>query len=94
MSTQTTEYQREMANRLHVPFEFLSDAAFKLCDVLSLPTFEVDGMRLVKRLTLIVRGGRIEHVFYPVFPPNESADQVIRWMENHPISLDDPSAVA
>jgi peroxiredoxin len=84
-STQTTEYQREMADRLHVPFEILSDSEFKLCDALRLPTFEVDGMRLVKRLTLIVRGGRIEHVFYPVFPPNESADQVLRWLRDNPV---------
>jgi peroxiredoxin len=85
LSTQTTEYQREMADRLHVPFEILSDSEFRLCDALRLPTFEVDGMRLVKRLTLIVRGGRIEHVFYPVFPPNESADHVLRWLRDHPI---------
>jgi peroxiredoxin len=85
MSTQTTEYQRELADRLHLPFEILSDDKFELCDALRLPTFEVDGMRLVKRLTMIVRGGRIEHVFYPVFPPNESADQVIRWLQDHPI---------
>jgi peroxiredoxin len=85
LSTQTTEYQHEMADRLHLPFEILSDHEFKLCDALTLPTFEVDGMRLVKRLTLLVRGGRIEHVFYPVFPPNESADQVVRWLGNHPI---------
>jgi peroxiredoxin len=84
LSTQTTEYQLEMAARLHVPFEILSDDEFRLCDELALPTFEADGMRLVKRLTLIVRSGQIEHVFYPVFPPNESADQVIRWLENHP----------
>jgi peroxiredoxin len=84
VSTQTTEYQREMAERLHLPFEILSDAKFKLCDALRLPTFEVDGMRLMKRLTLIVRGGRIEHVFYPVFPSNESADQVIQWLGAHP----------
>jgi peroxiredoxin len=50
-----------------------------------LPTFEVDGMRLIKRLTLIVRDQRIEQVFYPVFPPNESAAQVIGWLERHPI---------
>jgi peroxiredoxin len=85
-STQTTEYQREMADRLHLPFEVLSDAEFKLCDALRLPTFEVDEMRLVKRLTLIVRGGRIEHVFYPVFPPNESAEHVLLWLKDHPIS--------
>jgi peroxiredoxin len=83
LSTQTSDYQREMAHRLHLPFEVLSDAQFKLCDALRLPTFEVDGMRLVKRLTLIIRDGRIEHVFYPVFPPNESADQVIAWLRAH-----------
>jgi peroxiredoxin len=85
LSTQTTEYQREMSHRLHLPFEVLSDAEFRLCDAMRLPTFEVGGMRLVKRLTLVVRRKRIEHVFYPVFPPNESADQVLRWLRDHPI---------
>jgi peroxiredoxin len=85
LSTQTTDYQREMAARLHLPFEVLSDAGFALVDALRLPTFAVDGMRLVKRLTLIVRDQRIEHVFYPVFPPDESADQVTSWLGRHPI---------
>jgi peroxiredoxin len=85
LSTQTTEYQREMATRLQLPFEVLSDAAFELCDTLRLPTFQTGGMRLLKRLTLIVREERIEHVFYPVFPSNESADQVFRWLREHPI---------
>jgi peroxiredoxin len=85
LSTQTTEYQREMAERLHLPFEVLSDARFALTDALRLPTFEVDGMRLIKRLTLIVGDRRIEHVLYPVFPPNESAAQVIAWLERHPL---------
>jgi peroxiredoxin len=85
LSTQTTEYQLEMAERLHLPFEILSDAEFRLCEALRLPTFEVEGVRLLRRLTLIVRCGRIEHVFYPVFPPNESADQVMRWLQDHPI---------
>jgi peroxiredoxin len=84
LSTQSTEYQRELTDRLKLPFEILSDAAFALCDGLRLPTFEVNGVRLLKRLTLIVRDGRIEHVFYPVFPPNESADQVLRWLRDHP----------
>ena len=86
LSTQTTEYQREMAERLHLPFEVLSDDAFALCDALNLPTFEVEGVRLLKRLTLIIREGRIEHVLYPVFPSNESADQVLRWLTEHPIN--------
>lgn len=85
LSTQTTDYQREMAARLHLPFEVLSDANFALTDALRLPTFEAAGMRLVKRLTLIVRDRRIEHVFYPVFPPDQSADQVIDWLKNHPL---------
>jgi peroxiredoxin len=85
LSTQSTEYQREMVERLHVPFEVLSDADFTLCDALRLPTFEVEGMRLVKWLTLVVREGVIEKVFYPVFPPNESAEKVIGWLERNPL---------
>lgn len=85
LSTQATEYQREMVERLHVPFEVLSDAEFRLCDALRLPTFEVEGMRLVKRLTLVIRDGAIETVFYPVFPPHESAEQAIRWLKQNPL---------
>ena len=83
LSTQTTAYQREMAERLHLPFEVLSDARFAFVEALRLPTFEADGMRLIKRLTLIVRDQRIEQVFYPVFPPDASAAQVIDWLERH-----------
>ena len=86
LSTQTTGYQREMAGRLHVPFEVLSDAEFRLTDRLRLPTFTVDGMRLLKRLTLVVRDGRIAHVFYPVFPPDQSATEVLAWLKANPIS--------
>jgi peroxiredoxin len=85
LSTQTTDYQREMAERLHLPFSVLSDAHFDFTDALRLPTFEAGGMRLIKRLTLIVRDERIQHVFYPVFPPNESAAEVLDWLERHPI---------
>jgi peroxiredoxin len=85
LSTQTTAYQREMAERLHLPFEVLSDAEFAFVEALRLPTFEAGGMRLVKRLTLIVRDGRVEHVFYPVFPPDQSAEQVIDWLQRHPL---------
>lgn len=85
LSTQTTEYQREMAERIHLPFEVLSDTNFQLFDTLRLPTFAAAGMRVLKRLTLIVRDGRIEHVLYPVFPTNESADQVLRWFGDNPV---------
>jgi len=80
LSAQTSEYQREMAERLHLPFEVLSDAELRLVRALSLPLFEVEGMQLIKRLTLVVRDGVIEHVFYPVFPPDRSAAEVLDWL--------------
>ena len=86
VSTQSTDYQREMTGRLHVPFAILSDADFGLCAALQLPTFEVDGMRLIKRLTLIVANGSIAKVFYPVFPPDQNASEVLRWLGEHPSS--------
>jgi peroxiredoxin len=86
VSTQSTEYQQEMVRRLAVPFEVLSDEHFALTRALRLPTFTVDGMTLMKRLTLIVRNGQIEHVFYPVFPPDKHAEEVIAWLKAHPIA--------
>jgi peroxiredoxin len=83
LSTQTTEYQREMVARLHLPFEVLSDADFALTNALRLPTFEFDGVRLLKRLTLVLSDGKIEKVFYPVFPPDKHAEEVIAWLGRH-----------
>lgn len=80
LSTQDTEYQHEAATRLHLPFELLSDSQFALTDALRLPTFDFEGARLIKRLTLVVRDGRIEHVFYPIFPPDGHAEEVLRWL--------------
>lgn len=80
LSTQATADQREAAERLHLPFELLSDAKLELARALKLPTFEVDGMTLIKRLTLVVRDGRIEKVFYPVFPPDRNAGEVLDWL--------------
>ena len=80
LSTQTTEYQREMAERLHLPFEVLSDAELRFQRALKLPTFEVAGMTLLKRLTLVLSRGEVEHAFYPVFPPDQSARQVLDWL--------------
>ena len=80
LSTQTTEYQREMAGRLHLPFEVLSDAGLRLQRALKLPTFEVAGMTLLKRLTLVLFRGEVEHVLYPVFPPDQSAQKVLDWL--------------
>ncbi len=84
VSTQSTAYQQEMVKRLEVPFEVLSDEHFALIEALRLPTFTVEGMTLNKRLTLIVKNGRIEQVFYPVFPPDKHANEVIAWLKKHP----------
>ena len=83
VSTQDTPYQQEMVKRLEVPFEVLSDDHLRLTRALNLPTFTVDGMTLMKRLTLVVTHGRIEHVFYPVFPPDKHAEEVIAWLKAH-----------
>ncbi|MFL5458840.1 MAG: peroxiredoxin [Myxococcales bacterium] len=80
LSTQDTAYQAEAATRLHLPFPLLSDAGLALTRALRLPTFEVDGMTLLKRLTLVIDGGRIAHVFYPVFPPDQNAAAVVEWL--------------
>ena len=84
LSTQDTDYQREAAERLHLPFPLLSDAGLRLASALRLPAFETAGMVLLKRCTLIVDDGRITHVLYPVFPPDRSADDVIAWLSGHP----------
>ena len=80
LSSQTTEYQQEAASRLRLPFALLSDRSFALTDALQLPTFEMAGIRLIRRLTMVISDGRIEHVFYPVFPPDRSALQVVDWL--------------
>lgn len=81
LSTQDNAYQREVAERLHLPFVILSDADLALTRELKLPTFSVDGMTLLKRMALIVDDGAITKVFYPVFPPDQNAQQVIDWLK-------------
>lgn len=84
MSTQSAAYQQEARARLHLPFHLLSDSNLELKPTLRLPTFSAGGMELYKRLTMIVADGRIEKVFYPVFPPDRNADDVLAWLRNHP----------
>jgi len=83
LSAQTSEYQREARARLHLPFQLLSDSALRLKSAMRLPTFTTAGMELFKRLTLIAHGGRIEKVFYPVFPPDQNADEVLAWLRKN-----------
>lgn len=84
LSSQDTAYQQEAAERLHLPFALLSDPDLSLAEALRLPTFEVDGMRLYARLTMVVREAAIEHAFYPVFPPDGHAAEVLAWLRQHP----------
>jgi peroxiredoxin len=84
LSTQDTDYQKEMTQRLHVPFPVLSDAQLRLTTALRLPTFEVAGQTLLKRLAWVARGGVIEKVFYPVFPSDRNAGDVLAWLKANP----------
>ncbi len=80
LSTQDTAYQREAVERLHLPFPILSDADLKLTRAINLPTFTTAGMTLFKRMALVIDDGAIGKVFYPVFPPDKSAEEVIAWL--------------
>jgi peroxiredoxin len=80
LSTQDTEYQKEAAGRLHLPFQLLSDEKLAFAEALSLPAFEAEGRIVLKRLTLVIEDGRIEKVFYPVFPPSKNAEEVLAWL--------------
>jgi peroxiredoxin len=83
ISAQSQEDQAEISDRLKLPFPLLSDARLEFTRALELPTFEADGMTLIRRLTMIVTEGVIEKVFYPVFPPDKAADEVIVWLLAH-----------
>ena len=82
VSTQDTPYQLELKQRVHLPFHLLSDEHLALIKSLNLPTFEYQGKTLIKRLTLAVEDGKIVKVWYPVFPPSESAGEVMKWLKS------------
>ena len=85
LSTQDNTYQTEMASRLHLPFPVLSDEKLLLTEALRLPTMQVAGLTLIKRLALIIDDGHITHVFYPVFPPDRNAGDVLEWLKHNPV---------
>jgi peroxiredoxin len=82
LSTQDTAYQREAAERMHLPFPVLSDQKLQLTSAMRLPTFVAAGMTLLKRMAWIIDDGKISHVFYPVFPPDRNADEVVNYLKN------------
>ncbi len=81
VSSQSTAYQRELVDRLDLPFAMLSDPELSIARALELPTLSAGGQRLYSRLTLIIGDGLVEHAFYPVFPPNTHAQQVLEWLQ-------------
>jgi len=85
LSTQSNAYQTEMASRLHLPFPVLSDETLELTRALELPTMDVAGLTLIKRLALVIDDSRITHVFYPVFPPDRNAGDVLAWLKDNPV---------
>lgn len=86
LSTQDTAYQQEAVERLHLPYLLLSDHTLQFTRALRLPTFDFAGMTLIKRLTLIIDNGVITKVFYPVFPPDQSANEALHWLKEHPLA--------
>jgi peroxiredoxin len=84
LSTQDTAYQREAAERLHLPFPLLSDEKLALTRALRLPAMEVAGTTLIRRLAMVLDDGRIAKVFYPVFPPDRNAGEVLAWLRENP----------
>lgn len=80
LSTQNSVDQREAVERLHLPFPLLSDHQFIFTETLRLPVFEINGVNFLKRLTMIIKNGVIKHVFYPIFPPDRNAQDVIEWL--------------
>lgn len=84
LSTQETAYQQELSSRLRLPFAILSDADLALTRAWRLPAFEVADRTLLRRLTLVLREGRVEHHWYPVFPPDRHAQEVLGWLHSNP----------
>ena len=84
VSSQDSDYQREVVERLSLPFSMLADPDLALAEALDLPTFNAGERRLYSRLTMIARDGRVEHAFYPIFPPDKHAQQVLAWLRANP----------
>jgi len=84
ISAQSPAEQAEFSTREHIPFPLLSDEGLQLAATLRLPTFEAGGMTLYKRLTLVAEAGRIVKAFYPVFPPDRNAAEVLGWLRTQP----------
>ena len=82
ISTQTKEDQLELFHRLHLPFDLLSDNELQFASAMGLPTFQVAGMTLIRRVTLIAADAVVRKVFYPVFPPDRNAEQVLAWLRS------------
>jgi peroxiredoxin len=84
LSAQDLDDQLEFAARNAMPFPVIADPELRLAAALGLPTFQVEGLTLYKRVTVVARAGAIAKVFYPVFPPDENAAEVVAWLRDNP----------
>lgn len=81
LSTQSSSYQQELVHRLHLPFAILSDSDLRLTSAMKLPTMSIDGVTLIRRLAMVIDDSRVTKVFYPVFPPDRNAGEVLAWLK-------------
>lgn len=81
VSTQSTSYQQELRERVHLPYDLLSDEELKFAEGLNLPTFDYQGTKLIKRLSVAIEGGKIVKYWYPVFPPDANVHEVLKWLK-------------
>lgn len=84
LSSDRAEYQAELVARFHLPYPMLSDPELSLAKAMDLPTFKAQGMTLYARLTMVMDGPTVEHVFYPIFPADTHADEVVAWLQSNP----------
>jgi peroxiredoxin len=86
LSSQDSAYQQEVVDRLGLTFPLLPDPGLQLAEALRLPSFEVEGKRLYKRRTMVISNGRVERVFYPIFPPDTHAEEILSWLASSRIA--------
>ena len=81
LSTQDTPYQQEVHKRLNLPYDLLSDEKREFQEGLKLPTFDWEGQRVIRRLTLAIEDGKVEKYWYPIFPPDSNVYNVLEWLK-------------
>jgi peroxiredoxin len=92
VSTQSSEYQAEVHKRLHLPYDLLSDQELRLQEALELPTFDWEGGKVFRRMTVAIEGGMVIKVWYPVFPPDKATEDIVTWLRERTSAIREPPA--